>query len=102
MRPTRNVYPIERGRRLSTALIVRRSFPRQLHSLHVLVAGQAAVAVIPRNCHVPGFSCDYSAKVGRVAIETDTSAGFDFARLFRSHGALHCIGENGSWRGMGE
>jgi hypothetical protein len=83
--PLTHRYPIERGHRLLTVWIVRRSFPRQLDPLHVLMACKAAVAVIPFYGHVPRLGRGDRAKVGRIAIVANASSGFEFARVVGGH-----------------
>jgi hypothetical protein len=48
----------------------------KFNPLHVPMACQAAVAILPPDCHVAGFSSDDGANVGRVAIKTNKVASF--------------------------
>jgi hypothetical protein len=80
------------SRRL-TPSCAQRSFPRparrdKFNPLHVLVACKAAVRIVPSDGYVPSLDRGDRANVGRVAVETDASAGFEVAGLFGGHCSL--------------
>jgi hypothetical protein len=57
----------------------------QLNPLHVLVAGQAAVGIVPPDRHVPRLGRGDRATVGWIAVVTNASAGFEFAGFVWGH-----------------
>jgi hypothetical protein len=71
--------------RRRVVVIGYRSFPHQLNPLHFTVACKTSMAVAPMDRHIPRLDRGYRANVGRVAVETDASAGFEFAGFVGGH-----------------
>jgi hypothetical protein len=57
--------------------------------LHVLVACKAAVRIVPSDGYVPSLDRGDRANVGRGAVETDASAGFEVAGFVGGHFNIH-------------